>query len=1028
MAPIRLWLALGLLSIAAVFLGQAVATLSTAASVVRLPVTESRIDPETSLPRSIRTGEVHLYRFRLDRGQVFAVVVEQRGADVVLDLLDPGGRRLVRVDSPTVTEGAERVFVISSVPGTYQLRINGLGMAALQGRQGNYALRWEMPRLATERDRRIAQASAEFSLGEELRREAAASRQAALAAYRLRQAALVAYRQSLQHWQALGDLDGQATTLARVGKVHEDLKDFPQAADAYRRALSLSRDARERAALLVSIGSMENHLGEPLAALGHSREALDLARRSGSLLSEARALALSGHLSAKLGELDTAVLFLEQALEKWSLAGSRAGRLRTLQDFAWLVLLLGEPVRALDLLSQAREIEPDQAATQRLLGMAFFQCGAGIALQILDRALANARAEGDLQTEVVVLAEIGSVALHLGKVDLAAASFEESLQIAVARKDPQKEAYARAGRGRVLGLRGRFDEARAELEQAEAMFRRLEERESLALVLAGKAQLERDRGNLHRALELAREAADLIESQRREIANPRARAALLSVWSDPYEIQIDVLWRLAARAPGRGFDGQAFEVSEKIRARTLYEGLAGRSASEQPETAGWQQRRREVTRQLGNLELRKLRLPADPGKAHSQRLQIDAEIRDLLASEDSLWQKSWRRDPRVALAGHRTLTLPQVQALLDRDTALIAYTLGADRSFVWWIERSSLTMLEIPAQNEIEALALRVQSLLADLGAQREPQSLKELLARMAELVLAPVADKLPRVRRLAVVPDGALQALPFALLPGPGAAGPTSGEPLVASHVLVHLPSPSTLAALRRRAADREQPDKLIAVIADPVFEPDDPRLGARAAHRGIAPRSGWTRLTQTKEEAEKILDLVPEGQGLKLIGFEAVREAVKDPDLRRYRYLHFGTHGLVDARHPELSGIVLTGFTPDGRPRDGRLRFYDVYDLDLPVDLVSLSTCRSADGPQVRREGPITMTRSFFYAGASRVLGTLWNVSDKPAAELTTAFYVGVFAGKTPAEALRDAQNAMRSDKWPAHDWAAFVLQGDW
>jgi CHAT domain-containing protein len=167
----------------------------------------------------------------------------------------------------------------------------------------------------------------------------------------------------------------------------------------------------------------------------------------------------------------------------------------------------------------------------------------------------------------------------------------------------------------------------------------------------------------------------------------------------------------------------------------------------------------------------------------------------------------------------------------------------------------------------------------------------------------------------------------------------------------------------------------------------------------------------------------------GREISGFDAVPEVMDDPDLRRYRYLHFGTHGLVDSRLPELSGIVLSRIAPDGStPEDSLLSFYEVYNLDLPVDLVSLSTCGSAEGPRIRREGPITMARSFLYAGSSRVLGTLWSVSDKPAAELTAAFYEGILRdGKTPAEALRDAQNAMR-ERWPTQDWSAFVLQGDW
>jgi CHAT domain-containing protein/Tfp pilus assembly protein PilF len=768
----------------------------------------------------------------------------------------------------------------------------------------------------------------------------------------------------------------------------------------------------EQAERLIARGIDEERRGRPAAALEHFQEALRLARRAGAELSEARALDHCGYVSWNLGEIDTASTFYEQALEKWSRVGSHPGRLQTLQSFARLHLLIGEPARAIDLLREAEKIQPYQAANLHLFGMSFFLGGRdGFALQMLHRALDQTRLEGDAELEALVLADIGSVALRLGEIEQSAASFKECLQLSEERKLPRVEAYARSGLGRVLGAQGQIDEAMTELDRSAAMFRSLGEPMSLAIVLAGEALLERQRGNLDAALALSGEAVDLIEAQRLEIAGPRARAALLGVLSDPYEIQIDVLQRLSERAPRRGFEAWAFEVSEKIRARTLYEGLAG-GTSRRPGTADLQRQRREVTFELRNLAREKLRLSGAPAEeARSGLERIDAGLREHLARESELWERLRRSDPRSALAGLQPLGLPQIQTLLDEETALLVYTLGRERSFVWWIERDSLTMRELPGRQEIETIAGQIQALLADTATRRQQQRMESLLAKVSELVLGPFADKLPRVRTLAVVPDGALQTLPFAALFRPDAAGRSTGEPLVASHVTVVLPSPSTLAALRQREAGRiGRPDKLIAVIADPVFEER-------------------VRLKQTKAEAQKILSLVPEGMGRAIVGLAAVPEVLSTPDLRRYRYLHFGTHGVVDAKQPELSGIILSQLTPDGRRRDGILRFYDVYGLDLPVELVSLSTCRSADGPQIRREGPITMTRSFFYAGASRVLGTLWEVSDKPAAELTAAFYEGVLRdGKTPAEALRSAQDTMRRKGWPPHNWAAFVLQGDW
>ena len=77
------------------------------------------------------------------------------------------------------------------------------------------------------------------------------------------------------------------------------------------------------------------------------------------------------------------------------------------------------------------------------------------------------------------------------------------------------------------------------------------------------------------------------------------------------------------------------------------------------------------------------------------------------------------------------------------------------------------------------------------------------------------------------------------------------------------------------------------------------------------------------------------------------------RSPDLGRYRVIHFATHGLLDSRHPELSGIVLSMVDRNGNPQDGFLRLHEIYNLRLNADLVVLSACQTALGEEVRSEG---------------------------------------------------------------------------
>jgi len=116
---------------------------------------------------------------------------------------------------------------------------------------------------------------------------------------------------------------------------------------------------------------------------------------------------------------------------------------------------------------------------------------------------------------------------------------------------------------------------------------------------------------------------------------------------------------------------------------------------------------------------------------------------------------------------------------------------------------------------------------------------------------------------------------------------------------------------------------------------------------------------------------------------------------------------------------------------PQEGLLRLHDIYNLRLPVDLVVLSGCESYLGKQVRGEGLLGIVRGFMYAGANRVIASMWKVDDLATKELMVRFYQNMFGkGLPPAAALREAQIEMwRSPDWrPPYYWAAFLLQGDW
>jgi CHAT domain-containing protein len=292
----------------------------------------------------------------------------------------------------------------------------------------------------------------------------------------------------------------------------------------------------------------------------------------------------------------------------------------------------------------------------------------------------------------------------------------------------------------------------------------------------------------------------------------------------------------------------------------------------------------------------------------------------------------------------------------------------------------------------------------------------------------------------------------PGALQYGPFGALPLDDAPALARFEVVSAPSASVIATLRRESGERSRPTRTAALFADPVFEASDPRLLAarpgKTPATAVAPappealeralrsahattRSALSRLPFSSREADAIAALAPAGQTWKATGFEASRSAVTSQRLADYRVVHFATHGLLNTERPELSGLVLSLLDRAGHKQDGFLRLHDVYNLKLSADLVVLSGCQTALGKELDGEGLLGLTRGFMYAGAPRVVASLWQVDDESTAELMQRFYRGLLKdGRPPAEALRAAQLELAGHpRWSApFYWAGFVLQGDW
>ena len=286
-------------------------------------------------------------------------------------------------------------------------------------------------------------------------------------------------------------------------------------------------------------------------------------------------------------------------------------------------------------------------------------------------------------------------------------------------------------------------------------------------------------------------------------------------------------------------------------------------------------------------------------------------------------------------------------------------------------------------------------------------------LKKLSRMLLGPVAERLEE-HQLLISPDGALHLTPFAALLDPRTlakteepgADPGSPRFLVFDHRLVTIPSVSAVAATREAIATRLPATRGVAILAAPDFA------------------GRFKPLPFSLEEAEAVARLAPPGWNLLATGRQATRATAIHSSMGLYNYLHFATHGWLRDR-PDLSGIALSFRDEQGRPQDGFLRAFEIYDLDLSAELVVLSACETALGAE--RGG---LVRAFLQAGSRRVVATLWKVPDHSTPKIMESFYQGLLRqGMTPSAALQQAQIQMLDSRWKApHYWAGFVLQGEW
>lgn len=841
--------------------------------------------------------------------------------------------------------------------------------------------------------------------------------------------------------------------------------------------LPLSRDLDDKVNevfIMNLIGGWHLNLGELRAALDYYNQVLEIRRTFKDWRGLIATLIALAVVYGDLSEWEKSIDHYEEALTAFrNLKEMTPQNLKMkatlLNNFGYTYALLGDLERATEHYQQALTIlenlseQRTQASTLTNIGYAeFLQGNYPQALEAYNRALTIQKEIGEKRGEAYTHFYKGYLNATTGNPQDALNEYLPALDTLRDQADPQGQASVLNKIGDASAMLARYDDARRAYDEALLLWQFLEDQRGQALTLAGMARLERKQGKLDKARINIEKSLNLFESLRTNVTSQQLRVSYFASVQDSYNFGIDLFMQMHKQQPSSGYDISALHLVEKARSRSLLETLAISGTdfreSTSPEllrTERGLQEKIEVKfqRQAAILQ------SAQNDSSKAQLAELKKELNSLLSGLTEVQEKIRFQSPRyAALTQPRPLTLKEIQQqVLDPETTLLEISLGEERSYLWLITQSEIKSFELPKRSVIEASAKEAYRLISTNKALFE-DTLKAYwkeAANLSQMLLGQAAPYLTG-KRLLIVSEGALQYAPFKALPLPGNSAVSSSRKSITRPVLLiekfdvlTLPSASVMAVMRRQFAGRKKASKLVAVLADPVFSKEDkrfkeiaknlpPRAPSNEQSSSEAPlpeppptvRSDLHRLEKSRVEAEGIASLVEPQNIMIKLDFQAKRENAKGDALNDYRIIHFATHGDIDSRQPDLSKIVLSLVDEEGKIQDGFLRLNDIYNLKLNADLVVLSACETALGKDVKGEGLLGLTRGFMYAGAARVVASLWKVDDTRTAMLMKRFYENMIKkNMEPSAALHAAQLEM----WQGRDnspyyWAAFVLQGEW
>lgn len=456
------------------------------------------------------------------------------------------------------------------------------------------------------------------------------------------------------------------------------------------------------------------------------------------------------------------------------------------------------------------------------------------------------------------------------------------------------------------------------------------------------------------------------------------------------------------------------------------------------------QEEKKLTQQIAALDISIAREKQHKEPDNNRIAELETEYHQLKSQHEFLLADLERNYPRYYDMKYQ-IQIPgvnELQETLDDNAALLSYFLGDSSIYVFVLTKEDLELVPLTKAENFDSLVTTYASSIRRIV---DAKAYFQNAAQLYNILIRPVQSKISSHEKLIIVPDGLLYYVPFeALLTSTPSSRDNnidfSNLDYMLQHHEISYHYSATLYQRSRTSQPSSQSQKQLLALA-PVFSSESHHgyilAGNRSAFDGLdesdksefVTRDGnsFRELRDSETEARTIVDLFHKQGSIGFFHGQASEENFK-ANVGKFRYVHVSTHGFMNEKYPQLSGLAFSQPDDTASEEDGILYSGELFSLELNADLIVLSSCESGIGRLAKGEGMLSLTRGFLYAGANNVMVSLWKVYDKHTSKLMIEFYRGVAASESYSTALRKAKLKMLENQDTASpvSWAGFVLVG--